>query len=320
MPAPEEDIPMISATMARTLRNSAALLFGAAFSFFTFALPAAAASFHVLVNGSPLVLAQAAFERGGRVFVPLRAVFQSLSAGVAYDNGTINATAGDKTVQVKIGSNQAIVNGQQTYLDAAPFLIGSTTMVPLRFVSEALGATVNYDSASGAISIAAAKLPIPAGSVIDATLGTALDTGSSYIGQPITLTVSRSAQGALAPLAGATIYGKVIQAQAAYQGTNPSLALAVDSIALAGNADPEPISAKVLKIDPVPGSMVAKEAEGTLAGMLIGNWIGKANGSNVGGLLGAAGGYLLTSNGKANISVPAGTPVSLELTDPLALK
>lgn len=311
---------MIVNAITGALRGSRAVLVGVALSLCGFALPAAAQSYQVLVNGGHLALAQAALERGGRVFVPLRAVFESLNAGVAYDNGTINATAGDKTVQVKIGSNQAIVDGQQQYLDAAPFLIGSTTMVPLRFVSEALGATVNYDSRSGAISIAAAKLPIPSGSVINTILGTDLNTASAYLGQPITLTVQQQSQGAQSALAGATIYGKVVEAQAASQGTNAAIQIAVDSIALAGSADPQPLAAKILKIDPTSASMIAKEAGGALAGMLIGNWIGKSYGSKAGGLIGAAGGYLLAANSKANVRVPAGTPVTLQLTNELALK
>lgn len=310
---------MFSATATRTLRQARPVLFGLAIALSAFTMPANAASYQVLLNGMHLALSQAPLQRGGRVFVPMRAIFEGLNAGVAYDNGTINATAGDKTVQVKIGSNQAIVDGRQEFLDAAPFLVGSTTMVPLRFVSEALGATVDFSNQSGAINIAAAKAPIPSGSVINATLETELNSASAYIGQPITLLVAQSAQGNPAALAGATIYGKVIQAQAAAQGTNPVVQIAVDSIAFAGNTDPQPIAAKVLKIDPTSGSVIAKEAVGTLGGMLIGNWIGKSLDSNQGGLIGAVGGYLLTSNSKSNIRVPSGTPVTLELTDPLAL-
>ena len=311
---------MFLATTTRALRQARPILFGLAIAMSAFALPANAASYHVLVNGVHLALAQAPFQRGGRVFVPLRAIFEGLNAGVAYDNGTINATAGDKTVQVRIGSNQAIVDGRQQFLEAAPFLLGSTTMVPLRFISEALGANVDFNNQSGAINIAAAKLPIPTGSVINAVLDTELNSASAYIGQPITLSVPQSAQGNPTALAGATIYGKVIQAQAAAQGTNPAIQIAVDSIALASATDPQSISAKVLKIDPTQGSIIAKEAAGTLAGMLLGNWIGKSLDSNQGGLIGAVGGYLLTSNSKENIRVPAGTPVSLQLTDALALK
>jgi hypothetical protein len=301
-------------------RQLTVFLCGLTIAWNAYMMPASAASYQVMLNGLNLALSQAPIQRGGRIFVPMRSIFEGLSAGVAYDNGTINATAGSNTMQVKIGSNQAVVDGRQVFLDAAPFLEGSTAMVPLRFVSEALGATVDYNNQTGAIDIAAAKLPIPSGSIINATLDTELSTANAYIGQPITLTVPQNAQGTPSALAGATIYGKVIEAQAAAQGTNPSVQIAVDSIALANSSDPQSIAAKVLKVDPTQGSVIAKEAAGTLGGMLLGNWIGKSMDSNQGGLIGAVGGYLLTSNSKANMTVPSGTPVTLQLTDPLQLQ
>lgn len=301
-------------------RRLTVVLCGLAIAWSAYSAPASASSYQVILNGLNLALSQAPIQRGGRLFVPMRSIFQGLNAGVAYDNGTINATAGTNTVQVKIGSNQAVVDGRQVFLDAPPFLEGSVAMVPLRFVSEALGAAVDYNNQSGAISIAAAKPPIPSGSIINATLDTSLNTATTYIGQPVTLTVSQSAQGTPSALAGATIYGKVVEAQAAAQGTNPSVQIGIDSIALANSADPQPIAAKVLKVDPIQGSMIAKEAAGTLGGMLLGNWIGKTMDSNQGGIIGAVGGYMLTSNSKANITVPAGTPVTLQLTDPLQLQ
>src|SRR4029077_15406809 len=176
-------------TTQRAPRGAIAMILGLLIGSSVMVAPVHAASFQVLVNGQTVALAQTAIERGGRVFVPLRNIFESLGAGVAYDNGTINATAGDKTVQVKIGSNQAIVNGQQTFLDAAPTIVRPPPMVPLRFVSEALGAEVNYDSNTGAIAIAAAKPPIANGSSINATLLTDVNTKSAYVGQPIRYTV-----------------------------------------------------------------------------------------------------------------------------------
>ncbi len=306
-------------TSTPALRRMWVIISGIAIAATAYAMPASASTYQVMLNGATLALSQAPIQRGGRLFVPMRAIFQGLSAGVAYDNGTINATRGNDTVQVKIGSHAAVVDGKQVFLDGAPFIVGSTAMVPLRFVSEALGATVDYSGQSDVIAIAAPKAPIPAGSIINATLNTALDTGSAYIGQPVTLTVPQSGGGNPAALAGATIYGKVVEVQAAAQGTNPSVQFAVDSIGPAKSDDPQPLAAKVLKVDPISGSMIAKEAEGTLGGMLLGNWVGKMMDSNRGGLYGAIGGYLLTSNSKNNITVPAGTPVSLELTDPLQL-
>lgn len=311
---------MTSITRERALRGARNTLSSIALALCAFALPAnAATSYHVQVNGVNLALSQAPFDQGGRVFVPLRAVFEGLNAGVAYDNGTINATSGDRTVQVKIGSNQAIVNGQQTFLDAAPFIQGSTTMVPLRFVSEALGATVDYD-ATGAINISQAKVPIASGLAINTTLGTELNTATAYVGQPITLNVQQPGSGGAAALSGATIYGEVVDVQAAHQGVNPSLAISVNAIKLAGSSAQQPISAKVVRMNPVQGNNFTKEAGGTLGGMLLGNWIGKSLNNNQGGLIGAAGGYLLTSNSKTNLDVAAGSAVTLQLTDALALK
>jgi hypothetical protein len=107
----------------------------------------------VTVNGQPANLNPPPTERAGRVFVPLRGVFEQLGATVVYANGTINATGRGHTVSLKIGSQQAIVDGQQQTVDVAPFIIGASTYVPLRFVSQALGASVNYDGANNIVAI-----------------------------------------------------------------------------------------------------------------------------------------------------------------------
>ncbi|HEY4439145.1 MAG TPA: copper amine oxidase N-terminal domain-containing protein [Candidatus Elarobacter sp.] len=107
----------------------------------------------VQVNGSTINLNPPPTERAGRVFVPLRGVFENLGATVVYANGTINASGRGHTVSLHIGSTQATVDGQQQNLDVAPFIIGASTYVPLRFVSQALGATVNYDGNNNVVAI-----------------------------------------------------------------------------------------------------------------------------------------------------------------------
>jgi hypothetical protein len=65
---------------------------------------------------------------------------------------------------LQIGSTTAIVDGQQQLLDVAPFLVGARTLVPLRFVSQALGATVTFDNSTNTVTItrplAAAPPPV----------------------------------------------------------------------------------------------------------------------------------------------------------------
>jgi hypothetical protein len=117
------------------------------------ALAQSSSGVRVIVNGQQMNFDQPPLEQGGRVFVPLRGVFEQLGASVVYQNGTINATGRGRTIQLHIGSNQAEVNGSNETLDSPPFVQGSRTLVPLRFVAEALGAQVAWDNNTSTVTI-----------------------------------------------------------------------------------------------------------------------------------------------------------------------
>jgi copper amine oxidase-like protein len=127
----------------------------------TVSIPAQAQNITIVVNGQQVGFDQPPIERSGRVFVPLRGVFERLGATVVYDNGVINATGNGRTISLKIGSNVAIVNGNQEMIDVAPFLVGARTLVPLRFVSQALGANVDWNNNSQTVTITMAGAPVP---------------------------------------------------------------------------------------------------------------------------------------------------------------
>ncbi|MFZ1017106.1 MAG: copper amine oxidase N-terminal domain-containing protein, partial [Candidatus Cybelea sp.] len=116
----------------------------------------------VTVNGQAMYLNPGPIERSGRVFVPLRGIFERLGAAVVYASGTINATKGSTTVSLQIGSTQATINGQAQILDVAPFIVGASTYVPLRFVAQSLGANVGYDGSTRVVAIVTASGPGPA--------------------------------------------------------------------------------------------------------------------------------------------------------------
>jgi hypothetical protein len=117
----------------------------------------ASAQVTVDVNGNALNFATAPIIQDGRVFVPLRGVFERLGASVDYSNGLITATGSDgRTISLNIGSTQATINGQPDTIDVAPFIVSSSTFVPLRFISQALGASVNWDENDHVVSIAMA--------------------------------------------------------------------------------------------------------------------------------------------------------------------
>lgn len=161
--------------LTHSVRRSAASAVAVGALFATM-LPALALS--VQINGSAVNLNPPPITRAGRVFVPLRGIFERLGASVVYQNGTINATgSNNRTVSLHIGSTQATVNGSSQPLDVAPFIVGASTYVPLRFVSQALGATVNYDGRNQIVAIGTngmAANPAPAPAPAASAAGSAL--------------------------------------------------------------------------------------------------------------------------------------------------
>lgn len=141
------------------MKRLAAILLTLSFA----AVPAAAPaqSVTVIVNGQPMQFPQPPIERAGRVFVPLRGIFEQLGASVVYSNGQINATGRGRTISLVIGSTHATVDGQPQVLDVAPFIVGATTFVPLRFISQALGAAVDWNNATSTVTITGAAPVAP---------------------------------------------------------------------------------------------------------------------------------------------------------------
>ena len=131
----------------------------------TTAAQTAAPYVRVFVDGAPVAFDQPPVIVGGRVLVPLRGVFERLGATVTWDpiSQTVLAQSGATSVSLRIGSPQAFVSGQPQTLDVPAMLVGGRTLVPLRFVSQALGAGVTWDAASSTVQIAgsgAAAAPI----------------------------------------------------------------------------------------------------------------------------------------------------------------
>lgn len=129
------------------------------------ALPAtvidAAARISIYINDAELSSAQAPVMKAGRVLVPLRSIFEGLDAKVGYTNKTktITATRGDQEVSLKLGSKTAYINGEAVSLDVPASTIKGNTMVPIRFVSEAFGEKVFWNSRNQRVDIKTTSTP-----------------------------------------------------------------------------------------------------------------------------------------------------------------
>lgn len=92
-----------------------------------------------------------------RTMLPVRFVAESLGATVGWNGATstVTVTAEDTVLEIVIGSAAAKVNGKAVTLDAPAFIENSRTYLPVRFVAENLGATVEWDGATSTATLIA---------------------------------------------------------------------------------------------------------------------------------------------------------------------
>lgn len=88
----------------------------------------------------------AALVRHGTIMVPLRSMFEQMGASVSFDPGSKSVTASKpgSEVRVTLGRNQVIINGESRPLDVPPMMYRGVLLVPVRVISEALGAYVQW--------------------------------------------------------------------------------------------------------------------------------------------------------------------------------
>lgn len=114
---------------------------------------ARAAGIQVTLNDQPVAFSDAQpLMRDNRTFVPFRAIFESMGATVSWNDPsrTVTAKRGDRTVKLTIGRKACTVDragsDRSFSTDAAPFIEGGRTYVPVRFAAQALGAAVGWDN------------------------------------------------------------------------------------------------------------------------------------------------------------------------------
>ena len=123
---------------------------------FTFAIPCISHAvtvstekdISVSVNDIILKFDQPPVIVNDRTLVPMRAIFEALGMNVEWNDAERKVTASGNgyTVELVVNSEFAYVNGKEVKLDTPATIISSRTMVPVRFVSEATGNNVYWDT------------------------------------------------------------------------------------------------------------------------------------------------------------------------------
>ncbi|MGO4269121.1 copper amine oxidase N-terminal domain-containing protein, partial [Paenibacillus sp. TAF58] len=95
--------------------------------------------------------------------VPFRAIAESLKATVTWnpEENSVTVVKDAVTVKLIIGDRTAYVNGQAVDLEVAGEVYQGSTMVPARFISEALKADVQWEPESQSVVINEVEAPTP---------------------------------------------------------------------------------------------------------------------------------------------------------------
>lgn len=125
------------------------------FTFVSFAAAEASDGIAVYLDGKELEFDVPPRIENERTLVPLRVIFESLGAEVQWDNQTRTVTAYNEQARVtlQIGNKNAFRNSDEVEMDVPAILHNGRTLVPLRFVSEALGALVDWDESTRIVTI-----------------------------------------------------------------------------------------------------------------------------------------------------------------------
>lgn len=189
------------------------------------ALITSASAIDLVVDGSKLQLDVPPQVIDQRTMVPLRAIFESLDATVTWDQVTQTATAIKGTYEVKItlDSTTAYVNGQPQTLDVPATAIDGRTLVPVRFVSEALNADVEWIQESQTVRITTAAcegLPTPVPSATPTPAPTPAPTETPSTGHKIYVTKTGSKYHYDSSCNGGTYYESTLE-EALARGLTP---------------------------------------------------------------------------------------------------
>src|SRR5579875_2065432 len=146
---------------------------------------------------------------------------------------------------------------------------------------------------------ALAQQTLPQGAVVKGVLAQELASKSVQVGDQFTLTNVASQDGSVT---GATVYGHVAAVRRASMGRKAEIQLAYDRIQFADGTSTD-----------VRGQTVSMYEKRRVNNVV--KWIHLP--TNVGGTVGAAGGFIVAHNVQENFTIPAGTLVTMRLSQPV---
>lgn len=120
-----------------------------------FPVSAADQKISVYLNNVPIVFDTEPSINDGTTYVPMRGIFEALGADVKWNDSekSITVINNSDTIKLYVGKNDIVINGKKSAKSPYPVISAGRTLVPLRSISELLGADVDWNSATRRIDI-----------------------------------------------------------------------------------------------------------------------------------------------------------------------
>lgn len=107
----------------------------------------------ILVAGKEIKPETPAYIENGRTMVPLRFISEALGEKIDWKADTKTVIVGDNKASLVIGEKEINANGKKIAIDSPAVIKDSRTFVPLRAISEILGAKVDWESSTRSVKI-----------------------------------------------------------------------------------------------------------------------------------------------------------------------
>ncbi|MHB1127389.1 MAG: beta-propeller domain-containing protein [Bacillota bacterium] len=165
----------------------------------------------VVFNSKQLVSAVNPVLKDGRVMISPQSFYSAMGAKYTWDSktNTITATKGSITLKMTAGKKTAYRNGRAYPMDVAPIMVKGKILIPARFITEAFGLNILYNSKTKTLTIENNKLPV-VGSLgnLKKLLAAAQNSGQgayrSGMDSDMKITLQDGAESAAAPSTGAS--------------------------------------------------------------------------------------------------------------------
>ncbi|MEC1759861.1 copper amine oxidase N-terminal domain-containing protein [Schinkia azotoformans] len=135
--------------------KNATIIAGLLTSLFIGTQAEASSNIAVQINGQAIGFDQPPVMENNRVLVPMRTTFEVMGAEVEWvaSISTVKANKGDLSIILPLNEKKATINGASKPLDVPAKSVNGRTLVPLRFISEALGCKVDWVSNQALVMI-----------------------------------------------------------------------------------------------------------------------------------------------------------------------